>query len=138
MTDSSADRAIDAWAQPLARSAGEALPEVARLFKQSGSAHLLDSEITPEDMVRSMDEMIGVAWKHENVFIDTSAHLPRYYPPQLLHYMRTYGKDKMLFGTNSPQLTFEKCAEQARALDLPDEVRARFMRENARRVFKLD
>jgi predicted TIM-barrel fold metal-dependent hydrolase len=43
-----------------------------------------------------------------------------------------------MFGTNFPQLTFEKCAEQARALDLPDEVRARFMRENARRVFKLD
>jgi hypothetical protein len=82
--------------------------------------------------------MIGVAWKHENVFIDTSAHLPRYYPPQLLHYMRTYGKEKVMFGTNFPQLTFEKCAEQARALDLPDEVRARFMRENARRVFKLD
>jgi len=26
-------------------------------------------------------EMIGVAWKHENVFIDTSAYLPKYYPP---------------------------------------------------------
>ena len=26
------------------------------------------------------DEMIGVAWKHENVYIDTSAHLPRNYP----------------------------------------------------------
>ena len=26
------------------------------------------------------DEMIGLAWKHENVFIDTSAHLARYYP----------------------------------------------------------
>jgi uncharacterized protein len=23
------------------------------------------------------DEMIGLAWKHENVFIDTSAHAPR-------------------------------------------------------------
>ena len=26
-------------------------------------------------------EMIGVAWKHANVFIDTSAYLPKYYPP---------------------------------------------------------
>jgi len=26
-------------------------------------------------------EMIGVAWKHPNVFIDTSAYLPKYYPP---------------------------------------------------------
>jgi predicted TIM-barrel fold metal-dependent hydrolase len=84
------------------------------------------------------DEMIGVAWKHENVFIDTSAYLPRYYPPQLLHYMKTYGKDKVMFGTNFPQLPFEKCMEQVRALDLPDEVREKFLRENARRVFKLE
>jgi uncharacterized protein len=83
------------------------------------------------------DEMIGLAWKHENVFIDTSAHLPRYYPPQLLHFMRTYGKQKVLFGTNFPQLPFEKCLEQARELDLPDDVRAAFFRENARRVFGL-
>lgn len=84
------------------------------------------------------DEMIGLAWKHENVFIDTSAYLPRYYPQQLLHYMKTYGKDKVLFGTNFPQLPFEKCAEQVGALDLPDDVREQFLRENARRVFKLD
>jgi predicted TIM-barrel fold metal-dependent hydrolase len=84
------------------------------------------------------DEMIGVAWKHENVFIDTSAYLPRYYPKQLIHYLKTYGKDKVLFGTNYPQLPFDKCAAQARELDLPDDVRAKFLRDNARRVFKLD
>ena len=83
------------------------------------------------------DEMIGVAWKHENVFIDTSAYLPRYYPPQLLHYLKTYGKEKVMFGTNFPQLPFEKCMEQVRALELTDEIRAGFLRENARRVFKL-
>jgi hypothetical protein len=83
------------------------------------------------------DEMIGVAWKHENVFIDTSAYLPRYYPPQLIHYMKTYGKEKVLFGTNFPQLSLEKCAEQARGIDLSEEARAAFLRENARRVFKL-
>jgi len=27
-----------------------------------------------------------------------SAYLPRYYPPQLLHYLKTYGQDKVLFG----------------------------------------
>ncbi len=83
------------------------------------------------------DEMIGVAWKHENVYIDTSAYAPRYYPPQLLHYMRTYGQAKVLFGTNFPQLSFEQCTKQARDLDLPDGVRAKFFYENALRVFKL-
>ncbi len=83
------------------------------------------------------DEMIGVAWKHENVYIDTSAYLPRYYPPQLLHYMKTYGKDKVLFGTNFPQLSLEKCVAQVRELKLPEDIQAKFFGENARRVFKL-
>jgi uncharacterized protein len=83
------------------------------------------------------DEMISLAWKYENVFIDTSAHLPRYYPPQLLHFMKTTGKDKVLFGTNFGQLPFQICVNQALALGLPDEVVSRFLRDNARTVFKL-
>lgn len=83
------------------------------------------------------DEMIGVAWKHENVFIDTSAYLPRYYPPQLLQYMKTYGQDKVLFGTNFPQLSLEKCVQQVQELGLSAEIQAKFFAENARRVFKL-
>ena len=84
------------------------------------------------------DEMISLAWKHENVFIDTSAYLPRYYPSQLIHYLNTYGKKKVLFGTNSPQLPFGRCAEQARALVLREVPRANFLYNNARRVFNID
>jgi uncharacterized protein len=84
------------------------------------------------------DEMIGVAWKHENVFIDTSTYLPRYYPPQLVHYLKTYGQDKVLFGTNFPQLSFAKCVQQVHAMNLPDEIQTKFLSENARRVFRLD
>lgn len=84
------------------------------------------------------DEMIGVAWKHENVFIDTSAHAPRYYPPQLVHYLKTYGQDKVLFGTNFPQLSWENCVRQVQAMNLPEEIQLKFFRENARRVFQLD
>ena len=83
------------------------------------------------------DEMLGLAWKHENVFIDTSAYLPRYYPPQLLHYLKTYGQDKVLFGTNFPQLSLEKCVQQVYELGLPEVVQAKFFGTNAQRVFKL-
>lgn len=83
------------------------------------------------------DEMIGVAWKHENVYIDTSAYLPRYYPPQLLHYLKTYGREKVMFGTNFPQLPFDRCVAQALELDLPEDIRAGFMCGNAARVFGL-
>lgn len=83
------------------------------------------------------DEMIGVAWKHENVYIDTSAYLPRYYPPQLLHYLKTYGQDKVLFGSNFPQLSLEKCVQQVNELGLADNVKSKFLFQNAQRVFKL-
>lgn len=83
------------------------------------------------------DEMIGLAWKHDNVFIDTSAYLPRYYPAQLLHFMKTYGQDKVLFGTNFPQLPLDRCTAQVRALGLPAEIEAKFLYGNAKHVFGL-
>jgi predicted TIM-barrel fold metal-dependent hydrolase len=83
------------------------------------------------------DEMISLAWKHEHVYIDTSAYLPRYYPPQLVHFMNSYGQDKVLFGTNFPMLDLKQCAEQALALELKPEAKAKFLAGNARRVFRL-
>lgn len=83
------------------------------------------------------DEMIGLAWKHDNIHIDTSAYLPRYYPPQLLHFMQTYGAEKVLFGSNFPQLSLSRCMEQVKALGLSAETESKFLRGNAQRVFKL-
>ncbi|MDH1263373.1 amidohydrolase family protein [Pseudomonas sp. GD03944] len=83
------------------------------------------------------EEMIGLAWKHDNVYIDTSAYLPRYYPAPLLQFLRSYGKDKVLFGSNFPQLSLERCMSQVEELGLSDEVKAAFLHENARRVFRL-
>ena len=42
------------------------------------------------------EEMIGVSWKHSNVYIDTSAYLPKYYPKSLIQFMNTTGKHKVL------------------------------------------
>ena len=43
--------AIDAWAQPANGRARQLLPEVARLFEKSGSAHLLDQPLSIEQTV---------------------------------------------------------------------------------------
>ena len=83
------------------------------------------------------DEMISVAWKHENVYIDTSAYLPRYYPQSLLHYMNTYGNTKVMFASNFPQLDIQKATAQARELELNDKARANFLYHNAVKVFGL-
>jgi predicted TIM-barrel fold metal-dependent hydrolase len=55
-----------------------------------------------------------------------------------VHYLKTYGQDKVLFGTNFPQLSWEKCVQQVNAMNLPEEIQTKFLGENARRVFQLD
>jgi len=83
-------------------------------------------------------EMIGLAWKHDNVHIDTSAYLPKYYPPELIHFMKTYGQDKVLFGTNFPHLPFDRCRSQIGGLELGAAIEEKFLRTNALRVFNLE
>jgi predicted TIM-barrel fold metal-dependent hydrolase len=51
--------------------------------------------------------------------------------------MRTYGQDKVLFGTNFPQLLLAKCMKQVRELDLPPDIENKFLFANARSVFHL-
>jgi predicted TIM-barrel fold metal-dependent hydrolase len=83
------------------------------------------------------NEMIGVVWKHDNVFLDTSAYLPRYYPAELVHFMNTYGRGKVMFGTNWPQLRHDRALAQLDQLGLSDEARADFLGGVAARVFQL-
>lgn len=83
------------------------------------------------------EEMLALCWKHRNVYIDTSAYLPKMYPPALVKFMQGYGQDKVLFGTNFPHLPLEKCVAGVRALGLPPEAEAKFLGLNAKRVFGL-
>ncbi len=82
-------------------------------------------------------EMIAVADKHPNVFIDTSAYTAHRYPPELVEYLRGRGRHKVLFGTNYPMITPAKALERLADLNLDDEARAAFLSGNADRVFKL-
>jgi len=82
-------------------------------------------------------EMIVLAEKFEHVYIDTSAHLPKYYPAALIEFINGRGRDKVLFATNFPMLGFEKCRRQAEQLALSPTARARFLGDNACEVFQL-
>lgn len=83
------------------------------------------------------DEMIAMAWKHENVFIGSDAHSPKYWPASFVHYLKTYGRGKVMFGTDYPVLAFERTMKEIDELDLGDEVRQAFLRGNAMRVYDL-
>jgi predicted TIM-barrel fold metal-dependent hydrolase len=82
-------------------------------------------------------EMIAVATKYDNVFIDTSAYTVRRYPPELVQYMRTHGSRKVLFGTNYPMITPAKALEGLDELGLSPETRSLFLGGNAERIFKV-
>lgn len=83
------------------------------------------------------DEMISMAWKHENVYIGVDAYAPKHWPPQLVHYLNTYGREKVLFGTDWPVIEPVRAVKEIRAMDLrPGSYRA-LMRHNAIKVFNL-
>ena len=83
------------------------------------------------------DEMIALATKFRNIYIDTSAYKPRRYPKSLVNYIKNHGKHKVMFGTNYPMLTPEECLNDLDILDLNEEVKTLFLYENAKAVFKI-
>jgi uncharacterized protein len=83
-------------------------------------------------------EMIALATKYENVYIDTSAYTVRRYPPELVGYMRGHGRRKVMFGTNYPMITAAKALEGLDDLGLDDDAKAAFLGGNAARVFRIN
>jgi hypothetical protein len=84
------------------------------------------------------DEMIAMAWKHDNVYIGTDAHSPKYWPESLVRFINSYGQDKVIFGSDFPVLRFKRTVDEIDALGLKPEVRKKFMRDNVRKLYKLD
>jgi predicted TIM-barrel fold metal-dependent hydrolase len=82
-------------------------------------------------------EMIAVATKHSNVFIDTSAYTAKRYPEELIKYICKHGSQKVLFGTNYPMISPAKCLEGIHELLPDDEIKKLFLPGNAERIFKL-
>ncbi len=83
------------------------------------------------------EEMIAMAWKHDNVFIGVDAYAPRYWPETVVHYLNTYGRRKVLFGTDWPVIDPERAVREIEALEIRAEAKPLLMRENALRVFRL-
>jgi hypothetical protein len=85
------------------------------------------------------EEMIAVARKHENVYIDTSAYTSKRIPAELIAYMKTgSGRRKVLYGSNYPMIMPQAALADLDSLGLDDETRELYLTGNARRVFALD
>lgn len=84
-----------------------------------------------------MDEVISLATKYPHFYVDTSAYVVHRLPSQLVEFMRGRGRNRVLFGTNWPMLSAERCLEKSEELGLDEEATDLFLEGNARRVFKL-
>ncbi len=81
------------------------------------------------------DEAISMAWKHENVYLAGDAYAPKHWPEAFVHYANTYGRHKVLFGTDWPVIDPERAVREIEELEFRPESHALLMRDNALRVF---
>ncbi len=83
------------------------------------------------------EEMISMCWKHENVYTAGDAYAPKYWPEAFVHYANSYGREKVMFGTDWPVIDPERAVQEVEELGFRDGAKRLLMRENALRVFNL-
>ena len=91
-------------------------------------------------------ELIGLARRHRNVFIDTSSHRPKYIGvpgsgfEMLLQFGNTLLQDQIVFGSGVGDLglPIEQVVNEMRALPLKAHVMEKWLYVNARRLFGID
>ena len=82
------------------------------------------------------DAMIAMCWKHENVFMAGDAYAPKHWPKTFVHYANSYGRHKVLFGSDWPAIDPERAVSEISDFGMRPEAHAMMMRENALRLFK--
>jgi predicted TIM-barrel fold metal-dependent hydrolase len=76
--------------------------------------------------------------KWPNLYYMTSGFAPRYYPQEILDFVNTRGRDKVMYAGYFPMgLSLRRIFEELPAVPLKDEVWPKFLRDNAARVFDI-
>ena len=81
------------------------------------------------------DTAIRLMIKYSNLRLMTSAWAPRHLPDSLLHFMRTRGKTRIMFASDSPVLSISRCVKEASELDLAPELLDNYLYGNAQAFF---
>ena len=78
---------------------------------------------------------IRLMLKYKNLHLMTSAYAPRYLTSELIHFLNTRGQDKILYASDHPVLSMERCVKEATELELRPGVLDKYLYANAERVF---
>ena len=85
-----------------------------------------------------LDELLTLTIKFPNFHVDTSAYALHRLPAAFVQWMKGPGATRVMFGTNWPMLSHQRCLEGLATLGLPEEKQQAFLAGNARRVLRLD
>jgi predicted TIM-barrel fold metal-dependent hydrolase len=83
------------------------------------------------------DLCVRLMKKWPNLYFATTAFAPRRYPAPIVDYMTKSRAHKVIYGGYFPSLSLERIMSELAQIDLDDEAANRFLRSNAREVYKL-
>jgi predicted TIM-barrel fold metal-dependent hydrolase len=85
------------------------------------------------------DLAVKLMLKWPNLYYSTSAFAPKYYPKAIVDYANSRGADKVMYAGYFPMgLTLERIMTELPAVPFAHDVWPKFLRDNARKVLKLD
>jgi predicted TIM-barrel fold metal-dependent hydrolase len=84
-----------------------------------------------------IDELVSMAVKFPNFYVDTSAYAIHRLPPSFIEFMKGVGRNRVMFGTNWPMISPQTCLKGLSALGLEAGDAHNFLEGTARRVFNL-
>jgi predicted TIM-barrel fold metal-dependent hydrolase len=73
--------------------------------------------------------------KYPNLYLMTSAYMPKYLPESFIQFMNTRGKNKVIYASDHPAIQMKRCIDDARALELRPGVLERYLYDNANELF---
>ncbi|HEV3113354.1 MAG TPA: amidohydrolase family protein [Candidatus Binataceae bacterium] len=84
------------------------------------------------------NEMVALLQKHRNFYLITSAWAPKYIPAELWNLANKRGPDRLMWASDHPLVSLERCAREGWEVPLNDNARRGYLRDNVLKVFKFD
>ncbi|MFX1566745.1 MAG: amidohydrolase family protein [Promethearchaeota archaeon] len=92
-----------------------------------------------------VNELVAVAWRNPNIYIDIASYLPKYIGMKgtgwepLIHYGNTVIQDRILFGSTwlFMGMSVKQLADEVMKLPLKEEVKENWLYNNAARLFRI-
>ena len=83
-------------------------------------------------------EVIALLQKHRNFYLITSGWAPKHVPPELWQLANKRGPDKLMWASDHPLLSLERCAREGWEVPLADAAKRGYLRDNALKIFRFD